>query len=159
MKIKNNQEKSKPTDAKREFYSCLDEMKDLYQNQGYLKQKSLYEKMKEKYKWKMTYQSFSIYFNKEIKNQNFHPTSQAENLNSKKNEIIENNSQNIDKPKKEVYNETNKTPAIEDKQFSDETLERYRLMTKAMEKNEAVLQQANEIIKNQKGNNNDNSGS
>ncbi|MDD3499079.1 MAG: hypothetical protein PHS85_01835 [Sulfurovum sp.] len=113
MKIEKNLKKSKPTDAKREFYSCLDEMKDLYRNQGYLKQKSLYEKMKEKYKWQMSYISFTLYFNKEIKNQNSHPTLQAENLNSKKNEIIENSSQNIDQSKKETNNETGKTSAVD----------------------------------------------
>jgi len=119
MKIKNNQEKSKYPDAKREFYSVIEEIKDLYKNQGYLKQKSLYEKMKEKYKWKMTYQSFSNYFNKEIKNQNFHPTPQIENLNSKKNEIIENSSQNINQAKKEQCNEKDNISTVD--KMSDDT--------------------------------------
>lgn len=142
MKIKNNQEKSKYPDAKREFYSVIEEIKDLYKNQGYLKQKSLYEKMKEKYKWKMTYQSFSNYFNKEIKNKNSHPTLQAENLDSKKNEIIENSSQNIDQSKKEQSNEKDNITAIETtKKYSsidEEDYQRFYEGEKAFKKSQEI---------------------
>lgn len=142
MKIEKNLKKSKPTDAKREFYSCLDEMKDLYQNQGYLKQKSLYEKMKEKYKWQMSYISFTLYFNKEIKNQNSHPTLQIENLNSKKNEIIENSSQNIDQSKKEQSNEKDNITAIETtKKYSsidEEDYQRFYEGEKAFKKSQEI---------------------
>jgi hypothetical protein len=54
-------------DVTREFYSVINEIRDLYENKGYRKQKSLYLKMKDKHNWLMCYQSFSNYFNKEIK--------------------------------------------------------------------------------------------
>lgn len=57
----------KNADAMREFYSIINEIRDLYENHGFKKQKSLYNEMKEKYNWKMSYKSFTIYFNKEIK--------------------------------------------------------------------------------------------
>jgi len=57
----------KRADAMREFYSVIKEIRDLYENHGFLKQKSLYNEMTNKYNWKMTYKSFTIYFNKEIK--------------------------------------------------------------------------------------------
>jgi len=110
MEIQKNSKKFKPTDAKREFYSCLIEMRDLYKNQGYLKQKSLYEKMKEKHRWQMSYNTFTLYFNKEIKNKNFHPTSQGENSNSKENEIVDNDFQIIPK---ETNDEKDKTSTID----------------------------------------------
>ncbi len=148
-------------DPVREFYSVLSEMINLYQNKGYLKGKSLYEKMKEKYNWQMSYSTFTRYFNKEIKNKKFHPTSLGEKINTKKNEIIDNNYQinkQTETKMKEQTNE-NENTTIGQTKISDETMERYRQMNEAMEKNEAVMQQANEIIKKQKGNNNDNSGS
>jgi len=142
MKIKNNQEKSKYPDAKREFYATLNEIKDLYQNHGFLKARSLYEEMKKIHNWQMTYQSFSNYFNKEIKNKNSHPTLQAENLDSKKNEIIENSSQNIDQSKKEQSNEKDNITAIETtKKYSsidEEDYQRFYEGEKAFKKSQEI---------------------
>lgn len=76
MKIKKNKEKSKSVDAIREFYANIDEIRDLYQNQGYLKAKSLYEEMANRHQWQMSYMSFTVYFNKEIKNKQTKPKEQ-----------------------------------------------------------------------------------
>ncbi len=149
-------EKNRKISARREFYANLEKIRDLYNNKGFKFAKELYEHLN----FNMSLWSFNHYFNKEIKNQNFHPTPQIENLNSKKNEIIENSSQNINQKEKEQCNEKDNISTVEDRQYSNETLERYRLMSEAMEKNEAVLQEANKIIKqHNKGKNNDNSGS
>ncbi|MFA5502414.1 MAG: hypothetical protein WC253_07245 [Sulfurovaceae bacterium] len=62
--MKNDVKKIPP---RREFYSCLEEMKDLYQNQGFVIAKDLFEEMKNRYNWMMSYKTFTIYFNKEFK--------------------------------------------------------------------------------------------
>ena len=62
--MKNDTKKIPPI---REFYSCLDEMKDLYQKQGFLIAKDLFEEMKKRHNWMMSYKTFTIYFNKEFK--------------------------------------------------------------------------------------------
>jgi len=62
--MKNDVKKIPPI---REFYSCLDEMKDLYQNRGFLIAKDLFEEMKKRHNWMMSYKTFTIYFNKEFK--------------------------------------------------------------------------------------------
>lgn len=51
----------------REFYSCFEEMRDLYQNQGFLIAKDLFEEMKKRHDWMMSYKTFTVYFNKEFK--------------------------------------------------------------------------------------------
>ena len=61
--------KLKQPSAKLEFYSKINEIKDLYENQGYKIAKELYEFMQNKYKWKMKYRNFMRYFSKEIKNE------------------------------------------------------------------------------------------
>lgn len=101
-------EKNRKISARREFYANLEKIRDLYNNKGFKFAKELYEHLN----FNMSLWSFNHYFNKEIKNKIFHPTSQIENLNSKKNEIIENNSQNINQSKKEQSNETNKTSTM-----------------------------------------------
>ncbi len=139
MKIKNNQEKSKPTDAKREFYSCLDEMKDLYLNQGYLKQKSLYEKMKEKYKWQMSYQCFSNYFNKEIKNKT-----------PKEKPLIDNNYQINQTKEKDIKDEKQQISTTNERVISDEARQRFERRRALMQPTiEALTQCAKELYQKQ----------
>jgi len=55
-------------DPMREFYRDLVEIKDLYENQGYRKMKTLYNYLSFKNKWSMEYSTFTRHFNKEIKN-------------------------------------------------------------------------------------------
>lgn len=142
MKIQKNSKKSEINDPKREFYATLNEIKDLYQNHGFLKARSLYEEMKKIHNWQMSYVSFTLYFNKEIKNKNSHPTLQAENLDSKKNEIIENSSQNIDQSKKEQSNEKDNITAIETtKKYSsidEEDYQRFYEGEKAFKKSQEI---------------------
>ncbi len=67
QKIEKDCKQTRRGDPTREFHSVLDEIRDLYENKGYLKQKSLFEFMKEKYGWTMDYSTFTRHFNKEIK--------------------------------------------------------------------------------------------
>jgi len=131
-----NRKKSQETDPVREFYSVISEIRDMYENQGYLKQKSLYEKMKKTYDWTMSYSTFNRYFVKEIKNKYLRPAPPGEDISTKKNEIIDNNYQ-----KKENY-ENSKTAVI--KEFSDEAYDRYNKM------NEAIDAKYGNYLKNQK---------
>ncbi|MDD5406942.1 MAG: hypothetical protein PHE73_08410 [Sulfurovaceae bacterium] len=131
-----NRKKSQETDPVREFYSVISEIIDLYQNQGYLKQKSLYEKMKKTHNWTMSYSTFNRYFVKEIKNKYLRPAPLGEDYNTKKNENIDNNYQ------KKENNENSKT-AVK-KEFSDEAYERYNKM------NEAIDAKYGDYLKNQK---------
>ena len=48
-----------------EFYMALDEIKELY-NQGYVVFKILYEEMKKRRKWEMSYWSFCKYAKQEL---------------------------------------------------------------------------------------------
>lgn len=61
--MKNNVKRIPPM---REFYSCLNEMRGLYQNQGFLIAKDLFEEMKKRHDWMMSYKTFTVYFNKEL---------------------------------------------------------------------------------------------
>lgn len=119
MKKKENNRK---ISARREFYANIDEIKDLYNNKGFKFAKELYEHLN----FKMSSWSFNHYFNKEIKNKNFHPTLCCENLNSKENEIIDNNSQNKHQIKKETYNEKENITTIEQPEISSDVYARYK---------------------------------
>jgi len=48
-----------------EFYAALEELKDLYFNKGFVVYKILYEKLKKKYNWDMTYNTFIVYAKRE----------------------------------------------------------------------------------------------
>ena len=51
---------------KLEFYAALEEIKDLYHNKGYVVYTLLYEHLKEKYNWEMSYITFNKYANREL---------------------------------------------------------------------------------------------
>jgi len=50
-----------------EFYSHINEIRNMYQN-GYVVLKILYQELKNKYNWKMSYWSFCKYMNEEMIN-------------------------------------------------------------------------------------------
>ncbi len=50
-----------------EFYSHINEIRTMYQN-GYVVLKILYQELKNKYNWKMSYWSFCKYMNEEMIN-------------------------------------------------------------------------------------------
>jgi len=50
-----------------EFYIALNEIKYLYSNEGIVIFKNLYEELKEKYSWSMSYVTFCKYANRELK--------------------------------------------------------------------------------------------
>jgi hypothetical protein len=52
---------------RREFYSHIDEIRNLYENKGFLFATDLYEEMKRVHNLKMSYWTFNEYFKKEIK--------------------------------------------------------------------------------------------
>ncbi|MDD3592372.1 MAG: hypothetical protein PHO65_07005 [Sulfurovum sp.] len=52
---------------RREFYSHIDEIRNLYENKGFLFATDLYEEMKKVHNLKMSYWTFNEYFKKEIK--------------------------------------------------------------------------------------------
>lgn len=108
MKIQKNSKKSEINDPKREFYATLNEIKDLYQNHGFLKARSLYEEMKKIHNWKMSYVSFTLYFNKEIKNKELSPAPQGKVLDTKKNKIIDNNYHDKSTLKEDIVEDDNK---------------------------------------------------
>jgi len=64
-----------------EFYSHLDEIKDLYFNQGFVVFKILHQKVIEKYNLTLDYQAFCYYARKELK--------EVEAINSISKKIIE----------------------------------------------------------------------
>lgn len=78
QKIEKDCKQTRRGDPTREFHSVLDEIRDLYENKGYLKQKSLFEFMKEKYGWTMDYSTFTRHFNKEIKKKEVKKESDSE---------------------------------------------------------------------------------
>jgi len=49
-----------------EFYSVLDTIEDYYTNKGYRKISILHKALKEKFGWKMSYDTFRYHFNKEF---------------------------------------------------------------------------------------------
>jgi Mn-containing catalase len=51
---------------KLEFYAALEEIKDLYQNKGYVVYTLLYEHLKKKYNWEMSYITFHKYAKREL---------------------------------------------------------------------------------------------
>jgi len=51
---------------KLEFYAALEEIKDLYHNKGYVVYTLLYEHLKEKYNWEMSYITFNKYAKREL---------------------------------------------------------------------------------------------
>lgn len=119
MKIKKNKEKSRAVDVVREFYANIEEIRNLYEKQGYLKAKSLYEEMVSRHKWQMSYVSFTVYFNKEIK----HKTTKEKSL-------IDNNSQINQNQQKEIKDEKQPSPTINSNTdeivITDESRERFR---------------------------------
>lgn len=72
---------------RREFYSNIDKIRDLYENQGFLFATELYRELK----FNMTYQIFCRYFNEEIKNK-------TPKENNKKDKIIESTIKAKDEP-------------------------------------------------------------
>lgn len=69
-------------DTSREFYANIDEIRNMYICEGYIRQKTLYLTLQSKYNWKMSYSTFTRYFNKEIK------IKEAKKSNTKEIEII-----------------------------------------------------------------------
>jgi len=59
------QQKTQKGMHKIEFYAALNEIKDLYFNGGFVIYKILYDKLKNKYNWEMTYNTFIIYAKRE----------------------------------------------------------------------------------------------
>lgn len=51
---------------KLEFYAALEEIKDLYFDKGYVVYTLLYEHLKEKYNWEMSYITFNKYAKREL---------------------------------------------------------------------------------------------
>ena len=54
-------------DAVIEFYSALDTIEEYYTKKGYRKISRLHTILKEKFNWKMPYDTFRYHFNKEFK--------------------------------------------------------------------------------------------
>lgn len=117
--MKNNAKKIPPM---REFYSCLNEIRDLYQNQGFLIAKDLFEEMKNKHNWMMSYKTFTIHFNKEFK--------------SKTQNIVQINSQNIQaiKTDEKISDNANFVLDAKENEIDPKLLELGRKMSAAYKK-------------------------
>jgi len=129
-------------DAVREFYSVIEEIRDLYEKQGYLKAKSLFLFMQDKQKWQMTYSTFCRYFNKEIKSKT-----------PKEKPLIDNNYQFNQKQEKEIKDEKQQISTINEKEemiISDETKKRFKEQRALMQPSViAMAQCAKENFKKQ----------
>lgn len=96
--------KLQKTDPMREFYSVIDEIRDLYENQGYKKAIHLFAEMKKRHKWGMEYSTFTRHFNKEIKK-----NSPQNSVSSTPMEVENTPKQNT---KREIKNESDARPTM-----------------------------------------------
>ena len=60
-------------EAVREFYTALDTIEEYYTKKGYRKITMLHKVLKEKFNWKMPYDTFRYHFNKEFKSKRLPP--------------------------------------------------------------------------------------
>jgi len=93
-----NTKKNKKTQEippKIEFYVNLYEIKDLY-DKGYRVRKTIYDLLKEKYQWNMSYNSFLIYFKREFEQKEVQKNTPKEEVEQKE----EPHQQTTDTPKK-----------------------------------------------------------
>jgi hypothetical protein len=119
--------------ARREFYTNLEKIRDLYNNKGFKFAKELYEYLN----FNMSLWSFNHYFNKEIKNKYLSQAEQDKDISTKKAE----QDKDINTKTKENY--ANSKPAIL-QEFSDEAYARYKQMS------DAIDAKYGDYIKNQK---------
>ena len=98
-------------EIKVEFYTHKNEIKEEYDN-GQVVLKILYEKLKKKYNWKMSYRSFCIYAKREIINKKEIPVSLPKNNNLNLEEVKTKKENNI--APVEIIEETNVADEIDE---------------------------------------------